>query len=49
MIKAGQEAEKAKYKVPFGTVSITPDARKRINAVIDSGWVTKGLTILQSI
>lgn len=28
--------------MPFGTVSITPDARKLINDVIDSGWVTKG-------
>jgi dTDP-4-amino-4,6-dideoxygalactose transaminase len=38
----GQESQKAKFKVPFGTVSITPDAKKLINDVIDSGWVTKG-------
>lgn len=41
-ITHGNEAQKAKYKVPFGTVSITPDARTLINEVIDSGWVTKG-------
>ena len=33
---------KAKYKVPFGTVSITPDARRLINEAIDSNWVTRG-------
>lgn len=41
-IPHGHEAQKAKFKVPFGTVSITPDARVLINEVIDSGWVTKG-------
>lgn len=41
-ITHGNEAQKAKFKVPFGTVSITPDARTLINEVIDSGWVTKG-------
>jgi dTDP-4-amino-4,6-dideoxygalactose transaminase len=41
-ISHGQEAKKAKFKVPFGTVSITKEARTLINSVIDSGWVTKG-------
>ena len=41
-ITHGNESQKAKFKVPFGTVSITADARKLINEVIDSGWVTKG-------
>jgi dTDP-4-amino-4,6-dideoxygalactose transaminase len=42
VIAHGNEAQKAKFRVPFGTVSITPDARTLINQVIDSGWVTKG-------
>ncbi len=42
VITQGNEAQKAKFKVPFGTVSITPDAKTLINKVIDSGWVTKG-------
>ncbi|MBL8012295.1 MAG: DegT/DnrJ/EryC1/StrS family aminotransferase [Candidatus Omnitrophica bacterium] len=41
-IAHGNESQKAKFKVPFGTVSITPDAKQLINEVIDSGWVTKG-------
>ena len=44
-LKAGQEAKKAGYRVPFGTVSITKDAKKLINGVIDSGWVTKGRNV----
>lgn len=39
---AGQESKKAGYKVPFGTVSITPRARQLINEALDSKWVTKG-------
>ena len=35
-------AGKAKFKVPFGTVSITADARRLINEAIDSNWVTRG-------
>ena len=35
-------SEKAKYKVPFGTVSITADAAKLINEAIASKWVTRG-------
>src|SRR5438552_19197041 len=42
VIAHGNEAQKTKFKVPFGTVSITTDAKKLINDVIDSGWVTKG-------
>lgn len=34
--------EKMNYKVPFGTVSITSDARQLINQAIDSKWVTRG-------
>lgn len=41
-MKDGQESRKAEYKVPFGTVSITPLARRLINEALDSGWVTKG-------
>lgn len=35
-------SQKAAYKVPFGTVSLTPKARTLINAALDSGWVTRG-------
>lgn len=42
MIPRGQEQRKADYKVPFGTVSITPKARQLIDAALASGWVTKG-------
>ena len=45
VIKQGQESKKASYRVPFGTVSITKDAKKLINDVIDSGWVTKGKNV----
>lgn len=41
-IQAGQESKKAGYKVPFGTVSITPKARTLINEALDTKWVTKG-------
>jgi dTDP-4-amino-4,6-dideoxygalactose transaminase len=34
--------EKMNYKVPFGTVSITADARKLIDTALDSKWVTRG-------
>ncbi len=33
---------KAKYRVPFGTVSITEEARRLINEAIDSRWLTRG-------
>ncbi len=33
---------KAKFKVPFGTVSITEEARKLINEALDRKWVTRG-------
>lgn len=33
---------KSKVKVPFGTVSITSEAKKLINEAIDSNWVTRG-------
>ncbi len=41
-IQEGQESKKAGYKVPFGTVSVTPRARQLINEALDMGWVTKG-------
>ncbi|NTV30118.1 MAG: DegT/DnrJ/EryC1/StrS family aminotransferase [Candidatus Omnitrophica bacterium] len=41
-IAEGQESKKAGYKVPFGTVSITPKARKLIDTALDTKWVTKG-------
>jgi len=33
---------KSKYRVPFGTVSITDNARKLIDKILDTKWVTKG-------
>ena len=33
---------KSNYRVPFGTVSITDDARRLIDRILDSKWVTKG-------
>jgi dTDP-4-amino-4,6-dideoxygalactose transaminase len=41
-IKDGQESKKANYKVPFGTVSVTPLARELINQALDARWLTKG-------
>ncbi len=41
-IKDGNEAKKAGYKVPFGTVSITDKAKKLIDQAIATKWVTKG-------
>jgi len=38
----GREATKSRYKVPFGTVSVTPKAKKLIDQAIDRGWLTKG-------
>ncbi len=33
---------KSQYRVPFGTVSITPQARQLIDAALDSKFVTRG-------
>lgn len=33
---------KAKFKVPFGTVSVTDDARELIDQALKSGWLTRG-------
>jgi len=41
-ISDGQEAAKAGYKVPFGTVSITPKAKMLIDDAIERRWLTKG-------
>lgn len=41
-ISDGQEAKKASYKVPFGTVSITEKAKKLIDKAIEEKWLTKG-------
>src|SRR5580698_583017 len=41
-VNDGQEASKSGYKVPFGTVSITPKAKKLIAEAIDRRWLTKG-------
>ena len=41
-ISDGQEASKSGYKVPFGTVSITPKAKKLIDDAIERRWLTKG-------
>ena len=41
-VSDGQEASKAAYKVPFGTVSITSKAKKLIDEAIQRRWLTKG-------
>jgi len=44
-IKINNSAElsqKAKYRVPFGTVSITDGARELIEEALESKWVTRG-------
>jgi len=41
-ISDGKEASKSGYKVPFGTVSITPKAKKLIDEAIQRRWLTKG-------
>ena len=41
-VNDGQEASKSGYKVPFGTVSITPKAKKLIDEAIERRWLTKG-------
>src|SRR5438105_3591316 len=41
-VSNGQEAKKAGYKVPFGTVSITDKAKRLIDEAISQRWVTKG-------
>jgi len=33
---------KAKYKVPFGTVSVTDKAKELMNQAIESNWLTRG-------
>jgi len=35
-------SEKSKYKVPFGTVSITDEAKTLIDQALTCGWVTRG-------
>ena len=35
-------SNKAKFKVPFGTVSITDDAREMIDEALKTKWVTRG-------
>ncbi|MFH1360931.1 MAG: DegT/DnrJ/EryC1/StrS family aminotransferase [Candidatus Omnitrophota bacterium] len=30
------------YKVPFGTISVTNEARELINQILDTGWITRG-------
>ncbi len=46
-VKDGQEARKASYKVPFGTVSITPKAKTLIDHAIATKWVTKGAYVAE--
>ncbi len=41
-VNDGQESSKSAYKVPFGTVSITPKAKKLIDEAIKRRWLTKG-------
>lgn len=36
------KAKKTGYRVPFGTVSITDDARRLIDKILDTKWVTRG-------
>lgn len=40
--RTAELSKKAKYKVPFGTVSITPEAKQLIDQAIESNWVTRG-------
>ncbi len=40
--KSDTLSNKAKFKVPFGTVSITDDAHELINEAITTKWVTRG-------
>ncbi len=40
--KSATFSNKAKFKVPFGTVSITDDARELIDQAIRTKWVTRG-------
>ena len=46
-IKEGQEAKKAGYKVPFGTVSITDKAKTLIDSALVRKWVTKGAYVAE--
>lgn len=46
-IADGQEAKKAGYKVPFGTVSITEKAKRLIDEAIAKKWVTKGAYVAE--
>ncbi len=45
MVKETSIAQKVKYKVPFGTVSITPLARKLITKALDTKMVTNGQNV----
>ena len=40
--KSATLSAKAKYKVPFGTVSVTKEARELISQALDSNWLTRG-------
>lgn len=40
--KSGTLSAKAKFRVPFGTVSITEEARRLINEAVESKWLTRG-------
>ncbi|MCK5083505.1 MAG: aminotransferase class I/II-fold pyridoxal phosphate-dependent enzyme, partial [Candidatus Omnitrophica bacterium] len=40
--KSGTLSNKSKYRVPFGTVSITDEARDLIDQAIRTKWVTRG-------
>ncbi len=40
--KSATLSAKAQYKVPFGTVSVTQEARRLINQALDSNWLTRG-------
>lgn len=39
---AATYSKKAQYKVPFGTVSLTDNARKLIEKALETKWVTRG-------
>ena len=40
--KSATLSAKVKYKVPFGTVSVTKQARELIDQALDSNWLTRG-------
>jgi len=34
--------KKQKYRVPFGTITVTDDAKEIINEILETKWLTRG-------